>query len=77
MKKPINVREQLETAKAKLKAYEGRVKELQRALASVERAMKSLEPRVRRAVEQTQVVARGVRAGIRAGAARYRGSRSK
>jgi hypothetical protein len=77
MKKRIDVREQLETAKTKLKAYEGRVKELKHALAGVERAMKSLEPSVRRAVEQTQAVARGVRAGLRAGAARYRRSRSK
>jgi len=44
-------------------------------LKNLDGAVKALEPRVRKALDQTRVVARGVQAGIRAGAAKYRGTR--
>jgi chromosome segregation ATPase len=75
MKNPVNVRERLERARGMLKEYEGRVKNMERAVQSLERALKALEPRIKRAVDQTQVLARGVRAGLRAGAQKYRASR--
>ena len=37
----------------------------------------TVEPRARRALAQTQTLARGVRAGVRAGAAKYRESGKK
>jgi hypothetical protein len=46
-------------------------------LARVDGLMKAVEPRVRRSLAQTKALERGVRAGIRAGAAAYRRSRPK
>jgi hypothetical protein len=46
-------------------------------LKNVDVAVKALEPRARKALEQTRLVARGVQAGIRAGSATYREKRRK
>jgi hypothetical protein len=43
----------------------------------VERTVRALEPKVRRAVAEAAVISRGVRAGVRAGVAAYRESRSR
>jgi hypothetical protein len=77
MKDGMKVRERLERAKAKAREYEGRLKDIERTIAGVERALRGLEPQVRRALAQSQTVARSIRAGVRAGAARYRASRPK
>jgi predicted metal-dependent hydrolase len=53
-----------------------RLKRLERQTrVKVERAVRVLEPRVRRAVAEAQVIARGVRAGVSAGVAAYREGR--
>ena len=46
-------------------------------LKSFDGVMKNLEPRVRRSLDETKALARGLRAGIKAGAAAYRRSRRK
>jgi hypothetical protein len=43
-----------------------------RTRVKVERAVRALEPRVRQAVAEDAVIARGVRAGVRAGVVAYR-----
>lgn len=42
--------------------------------ATVERALREAEPRVRRALDDAARIGRGLRAGVRAGAAAYRAS---
>jgi hypothetical protein len=43
----------------------------------VERTVRALEPRVRQAVAEAAVIARGGRAGVRAGVAAYREGRPR
>jgi len=42
----------------------------------LERTVRTLEPKVRAAVAEARLIALGVRAGVRAGAAAYRRSRA-
>jgi len=50
-----------------------RLKRLERRTrVKVERTMRVLEPKVRQAVAEATVIARGVRVGVRAGVAAYR-----
>jgi len=44
------------------------------ARAAIERALRDAEPRVRRALDDAARIGRGLRAGVRAGAAAYRAS---
>ena len=100
-----NVRERLQTAKERLRDYEGVLKELdsrlkvlrgqaddasgaakvrfrraerdvraaiQTTLTRLDATLKTLEPHARRALQDTKVIARGLQAGVRAGAAKYR-----
>jgi hypothetical protein len=46
-------------------------------LARLHGLLRTVEPRVRRSLEQTSTLGRGLRAGIKAGVAAYRRSRSK
>jgi hypothetical protein len=55
-----------------------RLKRLERRTrVKVERTVRMLEPRVRHAVAEATVIARGVRAGVRAGVAVYREGRPR
>ena len=45
---------------------------IQTTLARLDATLKTLEPRARRALAETKTIARGLRAGVRAGAAKYR-----
>ena len=100
-----NVRERLQTAKERLRDYEGVLKELERrrkvlrgqadqatgtakvqfrraekdvraaiqtTLTRLDATLKTVEPHARRALEDTKLIARGLQAGVRAGAAKYR-----
>ena len=55
-----------------------RLKRLERRTrVRVERTVRVLEPKVRQAVAEAAVIARGVRVGVRAGVAAYRQGRHK
>jgi hypothetical protein len=55
-----------------------RLKRLERQTrVKVERTMRVLEPRVRKAVAEAALITRGVRAGVRAGVAAYRQGRTR
>ena len=55
-----------------------RLKRLERRTrVKVERTVRALEPKVRQSVAEAAVIARGVRAGIRAGVAAYREGRPR
>jgi hypothetical protein len=55
-----------------------RLKRLERRTrVKVEHTVRALEPKVRQAVAEAAVIARGVRAGARAGVAAYREGRSR
>ena len=47
------------------------------ALKKLDRTVKDLEPHVRRALVQAQAIGRGLKAGVKAGAAAYRQSRKQ
>jgi hypothetical protein len=49
----------------------------QQTRVKVERTVRALEPKVRQAVAEAAVAARGVRAGVRAGVAAYRKARPR
>jgi hypothetical protein len=66
------IQKRLSVAKDKLRKHEGWLKDLERRITSLKTAIGKLEPHVTRAVEETKRLARGVRAGISAGASEYR-----
>src|SRR5688572_16062343 len=107
---PMNMQDRFKSVKARLGAYEGRLKELEGRLKSMKAqagqaqgrakaqlvtaekqvratidatlkrmdgVIRDFEPRVRRAMDQTKRVQRGVRVGIKTGTAAYRQSGRK
>src|SRR5439155_1448227 len=70
-----NLDKQLRTLQkqlAELRARTGRARGQGRRRVKVARTVRVLEPKVRRAVVEAKVIARGVRAGVSAGVAAYR-----